>query len=341
MRVLPDYKRSIYNVPHTMAKLLGFHSDKSLPGFSGVEVDTLVFILVDALGVNLLEMYGSPWEYEVITSVFPSTTSAALTTLYTGLSPREHGILEWYMYYEECGKVIKTLPFTHVNSQENDALLRECKPSLFNLPRLWDSIDVDMVAHVRKEYAHTSYTTAMFGEARIVPYGGLEDLLKNVRKNDARVQQIYIDYLDIAQHRFGVKSLEVRKELKEIISFVRALEDDGFSILLTADHGQMDVERRHILEVKNPDLVGGGPRDMFLYGEEEVEGYPILERRDFISLLGPGEENPMLRYRVPNLTVLPEYGEAVWYEEIEVKGLHGGLSEEEMLVPLIFLEGKI
>jgi hypothetical protein len=41
-----------------------------------------------------------------LTSVYPSTTAAATTSLYTGLSPAEHGWLGWSCYFKEYARQV-------------------------------------------------------------------------------------------------------------------------------------------------------------------------------------------------------------------------------------------
>ncbi len=339
MPTLPDYRRSVYNIAPTIARILGYQVRGALENFSGINSEELVFILVDGMGVNLLQQNDFPWDYEIITSVFPSTTAAALTSIYTGLSPKEHGILEWYMYYEDCGRIIKTLPFTDANSMENDALARECEPRLFDLPRTWDEIPVKMEAYIRQEYHDSLYTRSMFRGARINPYRSFEDILTRLRKSDAQLHQIYVDYLDIAEHRVGPYGEEVMKEYRRVLRFINAVRSLGFDTLIVADHGQTELLRKHVVDLRKNEMPGGGPRDMFLYHAEELD-FPYLGLEETIALLGPGREHPSLRLRLPEMLVLPDENEGVWNRPFDIMGAHGGLSEDEMLVPLVFLEGK-
>src|SRR6185295_6431189 len=59
-----------------------------------------------------------------LTSVFPSTTPAALTTLHTGLTPQEHGLPEWTVYFDELGTIVETRPFRAHGTPGRDTLLQ-------------------------------------------------------------------------------------------------------------------------------------------------------------------------------------------------------------------------
>ncbi len=347
MEVLPDFRNGIYNVPHTILNILGLKSNKVLEPIKDLKKDKIFFILVDAFGYNLFEKYikdSCNYDYFKLTSLFPSTTSAVLTTLYTGLSPKEHGILEWYMYYEEFGEIIKTLPFSRKEGKENDELIKlGFSPSnLFNLPTIFEKLkkeDIDSKFFVRKDYASSSYTLHMGKGAKIVPYTSLENAFQLLKKSNAALNFLYLDYLDIAQHHYGPYSKETKDLLLKIWKNIVDLKNHTKErIIVTADHGQIEVSENFIIDVPK-NLVGGSPRDVFLYSDylPSLDYMDALNKEDILKLLGPGKERPKLKERVPNYILLPRDSYTIWFEDIALKGLHGGLSTEEMFVPFILV----
>ncbi len=344
MQVFPDYKNGVYNVPHTILNMMGLRTPLALEGFGDVQVNSLVFILVDALGYNLFKKHSDGATMKKITSVFPSTTAAALTTIYTGLSPREHAVLEWYMYYEEYGGIIKTLPFSPMHSDENDALLHlgVSPEPIFHLPTIFQKMSskgITCSAYMRKEYAHASYSSHMLRGAEIKDYENLTDAFRKIKRDKSDFIYLYIDYLDTVQHAYGPNSKETDEMLKRIFSEVEKLKKERRrTIIVSADHGQIEIRKKRIIPLKSA-LPGGGPRDMFIYGEEQIpEDLRVLDRRNFLNLLGPGKESNRLKLRIPYMVILPEEHEGIWYENFYARGLHGGLSAEEMYVPFILYE---
>lgn len=147
-------------------------------------------------------------------------------------------------------------------------------------------------------------------------------------------------------------------------------------LMLTADHGQMGVNPRTTIYLnRRPEFVGlerflkhnrqryplmpaGSPRDLFLavHDERLDEAQAFLRARlagraevhktaDLIAagFFGPLPPAPVFLARVGNLVILPLAGEAVfWYEkdrfEQKYWGHHGGLSREEMEIPLLLIE---
>ena len=101
---------------------------------------------------------------------------------------------------------------------------------------------------------------------------------------------------------------------------------------------------------------GGAPRDLFLYvkPEHQDEAHAMLSSgltgraevvrtSEMIQAGFFGTVSPRLLDRLGNLTVLPyRYESVFWYEkgvfEQKYYGHHGGLTPEEMLIPLAALE---
>ena len=147
-------------------------------------------------------------------------------------------------------------------------------------------------------------------------------------------------------------------------------------LLLTADHGQMPVNPRTTIFLnRDPRFAGlerylrrneqgnlidpaGSPRDYFLYIHDdqldEAQDF-LAERLDGIAdtrlvqpmidegYFGPLPPSPEFLARVGNLVILPHEEQTVWwYEEgrfgMHHYGLHGGLSAQEMEIPLCLLE---
>ena len=108
----PDYRGyCLSNVSSTVLSLLGVNPNRTtLPkdalGGTESEIENVVLMLFDGLGYRELlrqterGFFGSlakEGSVRPITTVFPSTTAAALTSVSTGLTPQEHGLPEWFV----------------------------------------------------------------------------------------------------------------------------------------------------------------------------------------------------------------------------------------------------
>ncbi|HEV8230313.1 MAG TPA: alkaline phosphatase family protein, partial [Candidatus Limnocylindria bacterium] len=132
--VPPDYDgRGLLNVPATVLDILGARDDGDAPPLAELDpalregVRRVVVILADGLGWWQLEMLcdrgdmpflaqlrerarrGDGAQLLEATTVFPSTTAAAITTLNTARTPIEHGNIAYFVWLEEFAQVTAML----------------------------------------------------------------------------------------------------------------------------------------------------------------------------------------------------------------------------------------
>jgi hypothetical protein len=156
----------------------------------------------------------------------------------------------------------------------------------------------------------------------------------------------------------------------EVLRPLAERSGDRTLLLLVADHGQVRVAPEAITYLNEyrsvtssfargarggKILPGGSPRDVFLHLAPERQAHAVdllrerlagqaevvdLDEVLALGLFGRGEPHPSLRGRVGNTVILPYGHHHVWYRHrpgrlFELRGHHGGLTEREMLVPLI------
>ncbi|MHB8597646.1 MAG: alkaline phosphatase family protein [Ktedonobacteraceae bacterium] len=143
--------------------------------------------------------------------------------------------------------------------------------------------------------------------------------------------------------------------------------------ILTADHGQVEVDPNRTFYLNKqlsgfeqylrtnqrgkPIVPAGSPRDMFLHIKDEFVEETISHLRKALDgraevyptqelvaqhFFGSQEPSETFLSRVGNVVILPYQNETVWwYEEgkfdMHFYGHHGGLTPEEMEIPLIVL----
>lgn len=188
---------------------------------------------------------------------------------------------------------------------------------------------------------------------------------------------LYYDRIDSISHEYGPNSPQVEAEVDAFLTMMErqfASTKKGKTLfLMTADHGQVEVDPSTTVYLnkgfpgidkyfrtnqKGELLVpGGSPRDMFLYIKTEMldEAQAILtkgleEKADVVrveELISQGyfgsNVSKAFRDRAGNLGILPYSHEAVWWYErdkFEQKfyGHHGGLTPQEMEIPLLAME---
>jgi predicted AlkP superfamily pyrophosphatase or phosphodiesterase len=271
----PDYSGyCLSNVPSTILSLFGINQTRpTLPRDTLGEIDSssvenVILLLCDGLGFKEWKrqsgegFFGSmskKGRVRQITTVFPSTTAAALTTVSTGLTPQEHGLPEWFVYMEELGEVIATLSFSRVHDSGRDTLKGVFNPrALFDgrtiFHRLGDE-GIKSTSITSRALARTAYTTISRAGSDVHAYNTASDLAVSLRRLVERSRgqslfYVYWPYVDTIEHIYGPNTGEAEVEASLIShalqkGFLSKLERGTAKktlMIVTADHGQLKVE---------------------------------------------------------------------------------------------------
>jgi hypothetical protein len=177
---------------------------------------------------------------------------------------------------------------------------------------------------------------------------------------------LYAPDLDAIGHKRGWESDEWVAALERVDAAARTLAtsiDRGTGVVVTSDHGMIDVPRhRHILLEEGGDLlegvrlIGGEPRLLQLYTEPEEADAVLTRWRDAeasrswvfsraeLEASGLiGAVDPEVAGRIGDVIVAARAGIAYYDDRLADKapqkmiGQHGSLTDEERIVPLIRL----
>lgn len=308
-----------------------------------------------------------------LTSTFPSTTASAITTFMTGLAPQAHGLTGWHMYFREIGAVLAVLPFRPRHGGPSLAESGVVTPAeLLGHAPVFDQLDARSFVVSPAAIVESDFNRAVSGRAQRVGYERLEGLFGTVRDlvraGDAR-QYVYAYYseLDTLAHACGVGSREVQQELERLdAAFGRLLAELAGTdslVLATADHGFVDTRPDTVIDLAaHPALAAtlalplcGEPRVAYCYvkpGQGAAFERYVESRlahaasvRASAELLaegwfGRGTTHPRLAERIGDYVLVMKDGFAIRdllhgerrHAQI---GVHGGTSEDEMLVPLV------
>ncbi len=137
--VVPDYQGgTIANVPATVANLLGV-TFSGLPALTTPDlinqsgrINKVVVLLVDSLGWDIFERSREHLSGFIelatvdikITSVFPSTTVAALSSLWTGYAPAQHGVVGLRLFLPDEAVLASVLRFSPTFASLPDSLTK-------------------------------------------------------------------------------------------------------------------------------------------------------------------------------------------------------------------------
>ena len=400
--IYPKYDQScISEIPNMILDLFEARKEKTKSNLGNITslegINKVVLLVIDGFGFKqflkhikknrFLTTLNNKCEVQSLTSVFPSQTTNALTTLNTGLTPQEHGLFEYFIYLKGIG-VVNTLQFERLGSTTQDRKInKKFDPSILllhnkNIHNTLKQEGIKTFSHVNAANSSNVLSKLIFQGSKIVPAIKSSDSVVRLRKNleensgDRAYFFVHLDTLDTIAHEYGPNSYEYSAELSSIThllkrELVQKLETKTAKetlLLLTADHGGLKVEPRKTtclnylpkailnLQVgknRKTILPIGSPRELFLHIKEEKLAETkawlvqkigniaqIIETKEAgkNGLFGLGIPDREVFERIGNLMILPYGNETVWFESSEGRekiflGQHGGLHEEEMLVP--------
>ena len=248
----------------------------------------LVLLVMDGLGDTFLSRHGESrlLRHRIgrLSSVFPTTTAAAITTFATGLAPRAHGVTGWFTYFRELGSVAAVLPFRprHGGAPYSEAGITPAE--LVGGSPLADHATVPCHVVSPHYIIDSDYSRATAGRSERHGYRDVSDFFDRLRKILARPGPSYTfaywPELDARMHRHGVDSREVSEHFqtfdKSFADFVDGMAGSNATLLATADHGVIDTEPTHALRLEDhPQLAQhlilplcGDPRVAFCYLRE-------------------------------------------------------------------------
>jgi hypothetical protein len=241
----------------------------------------LVMLVLDGIGWEqlvagrhlapcLAEGRGGP-----ITSVAPTTTATALTSLTTGSSPSEHGVVGYRLRLDPDGFRRGEGADAHAtnggrgpvqpsaghvsesNVSHRHLVLNVLKwrTALGDMRRLLPAAEFQPLkpfggervpAVTRNEFASTGFTALHLGGARLVGWSVPSSLVVHVRdllRAGEPFIYVYYDGLDKVAHAYGLGDF-YRQELRFVDSLVADILEvlpSGCALVLTSDHGQVEV----------------------------------------------------------------------------------------------------
>lgn len=381
--VWPDYAGGgLFNLAVSLARACGAevpaeYPDLQLAGSAASkcwrETETLVFLLVDGLGDDFLSRHRdiapNLWRERArsLTSVFPSTTATAITTLMTAEPAAVHGLLGWYVRDDASGSIIAPLPMRQrAGSLVHDPAVLS---RILNTPPMLARAQRQSCFVTLRELAVGSYSQHHRREAGVELYESLDKLADGVVRAVSSMQgqrfvYAYTPVLDSTGHDFGMDSDEARAVLAEVdkayLRMREALPDAQF--VVSADHGFIDNPAAHqIVLSDHPDIYSmlrgpltGERRAAYCHVKPECQtvfGLAVAERFGDqlraipaalafdLGMFGPGMGSETL-LRGGDWLLIPR---ADWVvldrlpgeSSPPMVGVHGGLSASEMRIPLI------
>ena len=328
------------------------------------EASQVVLLVVDGLGWLQLQarahlapvmarLEGGP-----ITSVAPTTTATALTSLALGMTPAEHGILG-YKFLVDGPSGREVLNVLRWSTTSGDAR-KFLPPSLVQARPAFGGSEVPVVS--RADFSGTGFSQAHQQGVREVSWhlpSSIPLLVRGLLRAGEPFVYAYYEGVDKIAHATGLGEL-YSAELgfaDSLVSQILSVLPEGAALGITADHGQVDIGAR--ASVVAPEVaaesagMSGESRFRWLHSwpgragiliDRALARYSeeawVATRDEVISsgVLGgvPSEE---ALARLGDVLLVP-LGDNAYLDptdpgEAKLVSRHGGLTSEEMLVPLL------
>ena len=257
--VRPLYESYCFSrIPWTIeAALTGEPNPRTLPadtlGALADRPDTVILLFVDAFGWRFFEEFAESTPalarflrdgtVSKLTSVFPSTTSAHVACLHSGLTPAESGIYEWYQYEPAVGEMIAPLLSSRAGDKGRNGL--DLPPgTLFDGETLHERLaarGVRSISVTPAEFTPSPFNDAFTRGTVEVPWKGLARGLNALARAVAspagpepRLIHYYYGGVDRIAHRSGPGSPELRETVRR---FFAELEQRFFRVLVGETEG--------------------------------------------------------------------------------------------------------
>ena len=321
----------------------------------------IVLLVLDGLGARQLEQRPglapvlASGSGTTLTSVAPSTTAAALTSLTTGLPPAAHGTVGYRVAVGE--RILNVLTWRLAERDgRRDVPARRFQP----FPAFSGASSTPVVS--RQEYGATGFTASHLGDAVLHGWYTSSGLAVEVRRALAAGEPFvyaYYDGVDRTAHARGLGEhydAELRS-VDRLVGDVLEVLPPGAALVVTADHGQVEVGGS--VEVLGPEIMDGV---VLLSGEGRfrwlhtrpgaVEDVAAAARAAYGDVawvrtyeevvdagwLG-GEPTPNVRARLGDVVLAPftptAFLDPADTGEQRLVSRHGSLTDDEMLVPLL------
>ena len=288
--IFPVYEgQSILNIPATTCHWFGIpilHASPLIPEITGSippGVHRIILILVDALALLRFQNWVVEgklplWEHLIktgllapITSILPSTTSSAMTTLWTGRSPAEHATAGYELWLKEYGVVTNMITQSPMYFKGSKCSIEQAgyKPEkalpFTTLGEHLKENHVQTHAFQHHSIAFSGLSKSLMKDVSINPFSTDAELWTNLRRllssssDEQLFAWVYSGTYDNLAHRYGPD--DERAEL-DFINFSHSFEHNfynrlssdqkkGTLVLLTADHGQISTSKDPAFDLKN------------------------------------------------------------------------------------------
>ena len=317
----------------------------------------VVVILYDGMGSRIIDRHLNKEDffinnkYKEITTVFPATTTAAITSIRTGLNPIEHGWLGWNVYIDKIDETITLFMNEKKETKEISKKFIKEKENLLVTKTIADEIN--------QKGKYKALELFPFGEK---PYKNIDDMINIIKKECNTDEKKYIyaydDEPDHTMHDSGPDSDKVKELIKirnkKTEELSKKLKDT--LLIIVADHGHTLIdniflknypklmkmlERTTSIEQRATSFkVKKGKKEKFQNEFNKLFGdyYKLYSKEEIINskIFGDGKENKVFKNAIGDFIAIAQTEKnLVNIDDDALISHHAGYTDDEIFIPLI------
>lgn len=382
--LMPNYNNCILNLITSILKNYGvetkYNSLEKIDKLLKKQYKNVVLVILDGMGENILEKISpngifSTNKIDKITSVYPSTTTAAMTTYYSGRPPIETGWIAWSQYFKEYGRNIDVLPEKDSYTGEQLKVKNKKISDIIGYKTVYEQIK-EKNSDIKTYEIMPSYCAQ---KAKITMTANtVEEMCESIvtlcKNPENKFIMAYNDNPDGIIHKNGCYSEETKNFIleaeQEFERMLKELKNTNTLVILSADHGHQDInETIDILELEEiqeclimPPTLESRMVGFFVKYDKRKEfenifnslfkdKYMLYSREDLLksNLLGYGDKHKKIEDFVGDYIAISIADARIKIETYlsremknpdEKKSTHCGLTKNEMEIPLIVFDLK-
>lgn len=343
--------------------------------------DTVILVVLDGVGIEQLRRHApggclSAHRRAQLTSVFPSSTAPAITSLLTARPPSAHGTPAWFIHHDQPDCIVRSLPMDLRGDPASPA------PAGLWSWRGWMSRVPDPCFAFQPDYiCDSTYSRQSLAGAQRLGYRKPVDMLEplgNIARRPSgqrRFAYVYLPHFDTVSHQSGWQSDQAADCLTGLDTWFEGLlaqlRGTNTVVLGIADHGFTDIEPRSQHQLGDyPDLerllaapLAGEPRTVFCrvipgqyetfeqaFAASTLARHADLYRSEALlkaGWFGPADASmpvdAAMRSRLGSHTLVMHAAQTLVDQMPDEQphqfvGMHGGGMDCEMTVPLIMVK---
>ncbi len=312
-----------------------------------------------------------------MTSTFLATTACANTSFLVGYPPQQHALTGWNINLKEVGAITTILRFAPMYGKESLSKSGFEMDKIMDIESFHKGFNGKCFELIDKKIADGPFTEYVSKDTEIIPTTNYKNTFTKLRalikkkSTKRRLIHAYIYELDSLSHKEGVSSKKVNALFRDLDArmknLAKSVSGTNTAIIVTADHGFIDTAPKTWIWVEKikglkdcltiPLAGESRVRDCFVRPSKAKDFEKIVKTKmskycwcfkgeQLIkdNLYGLGKPNKKLIDRVGDYVLIMKKNYALKdklanYKPKKLhKGKHGGVSDDEMLVPLVLID---